>query len=519
MKDHVPPPPAVAARNGTHRPGTVADALVATLRASGVRRVHGPLGGGPAGLADAVRQDGELAWEPVRHEASAAFAAAGEAALTGELAVCAGGGARLVDGLFEAQRDGVPVLALVADAGEADPRALFGACSVFAERVSDPERLPRVLERALRHALERHGVAVVAVPGAVLLAPAGEDAPPRAIRAAATVARPGDAAILAAADLLNAAGRVTILAGAGCRDAHDALIALAGRLQAPIVHTARGREWVAYDNPYDIGMAGPLGLPSGDRALEHCDVLLMLGTGFPYRRVPADGGPQVVQVDHRGERLGRRVAVDRALLGTVKDTIDALLPRLSGGRDTAHLDLMLQHDRTTRMRFDRQAEMSPGAPIHPQALSAAIDRLAAYDAVFLPDAGPPALGAARHLTMNGRRRLIGPSTDAGTADALPRALGAQASHPGRQVIALAGDDLPLGELITLRRQRLPIKMVVYNNGPPGDPSLAEIAWAIGLHAVRIERPADLEAGLRDALDAPGPALADVLTTRQDGGAS
>jgi pyruvate dehydrogenase (quinone) len=531
---------------------TVADVMVATLRASGVRRVYGLPGDSLNGFTDAIRRDGELAWEHVRHEESAAFAAAGEAAMTGELAVCAAscgpGSLHLINGLFDANRSGVPVLAIAAhipreEIGgsyfqETHPQELFRECSVYAELVSVPEQLPRVLEIAMRHALERRGVAVVVVPGEVFRHRVGGHLEARAIGAASTRVRPGDAALLAAADLLNAGGRATILAGAGCRGAHDELIALAERLKAPIVHSLRGKEWVEHDNPYDVGMTGLLGFPSGYRAMEHCDVLLMLGTDFPYRPFLPDGA-RVIQVDLRGERIGRRVAVDVALVGAVKDTIDALLPRLSSARDTAHLDQMVEHYRGARERFDHQAstEHHARAGVHPQALTAAIDRIAAYDAVFLADVGTPMLWAARHLSMNGRRRLIGSFNHGTMANALPQALGVQASHPGRQVVTLSGDgglSMLLGELLTLRQQRLPIKVVVYNNGALGfvelemkadgfvtfgteldNPSFAEVARAIGLHAVRIDDPAELESGLSEAFATPGPALVEVMTTRQE----
>jgi pyruvate dehydrogenase (quinone) len=546
------PPLSTDARNGLHDHATVADTIVATLRASGVRRVYGLPGDSLNGFTDAIRRDGELAWEHVRHEESAALAAAGEAAMTGRLAVCAAscgpGGVHLANGLYDAHRSGVPVLAIAAhipreEIGgdyfqETHPQELLRGCSVYAELVSVPEQLPRVLEMAMRHALERRGVAVVVVPGEVFRHRAGAAPPPTAIRASATRIRPDDATLLAAADVLNAGERVTILAGAGCRDAHDELIGLAERLQAPVVHSLRGKEWVEHDNPYNVGMTGLLGFPSGYRAMERCDVLLMLGTDFPYRQFLPDHA-RVIQVDVRGEVIGRRVGVEIALVGTVKDTIDALLPRLTGRRDAAHLRAMTEHYRDSRARFDDQAATGrrAHAAIHPQALTAAVDRIAAYDAVFLADVGTPTLWAARHLTMNGRRRLIGSFTHGTMANALPQALGVQASHPGRQVVALSGDgglSMLLGELLTLRQRRLPVKVVVYNNGALGfvelemkadglvtfgtdldNPSFADIGRAIGLHAVRVERPADLEVGLREALAAPGPAVIEVMTARQE----
>src|SRR3984893_10898693 len=320
---------------------TVADVMVATLKASGVRRVYGLPGDSLNGFTDALRRDGEITWQHVRHEEAAGFAAAGEAALTGELAVCAGscgpGNPHLINGLVAANRSRVPVLAIAAhipreEIGggyfqETHPEQLFGECSVYCELVSIPEQLPRVLEMAMRAALARGGVGVVVVPGEVFLAdaPAGHD--PHPIRATSSAVRPDEESLAAAAEVLNNASLVTILAGAGCAGAHDQLIGLAEVLNAPVVHAFRGKEFVEYDNPYDVGMTGLIGFSSGYRAMEHCDALVMLGTDFPYRPFFPEGVP-VIQVDVRGERIGRRVPVDVPLVGTVSGAIEALLPLL-----------------------------------------------------------------------------------------------------------------------------------------------------------------------------------------------
>jgi len=530
---------------------TVADVMVATLKASGVQRVYGLPGDSINGFTDALRRDGEVVWEHVRHEEAAAFAAAGEAAVTGQLAVCAAscgpGNLHLINGLFDANRSRVPVLAIAShiprvEIGgsyfqETHPQELFRECSVYCELVSIPEQLPRVLEIAMRHAIERSGVAVVVVPGEVFLAQAPHDGRAATIRPSGNVVRPGDDALAAAAELLNAAERVTILAGAGCQGAHDQVVALAGALKAPVVHTLRGKEFVEYDNPYDVGMTGLLGFTSGYRAMEHCDALLMLGTDFPYRQFYPEHA-QVVQVDVRGEHIGRRVHVDVPLVGTVTDTIQALLPRLNDGRDATHLARMQAHYRRTRERLDALGHShGDHGPIHPQTLAIAIDKLAAQDAVFLPDVGTPTLWAARYLSMNGRRRLIGSFNHGSMANALPQAIGVQASHPGRQVVTLSGDGglaMALGELLTLRQQRLPVKVIVLNNGALSfvelemkadgivnygtdldNPSFAQVAQAVGLHGVRIERPSELDDGLRAGLAHDGPAVIEVTTSRQE----
>ena len=529
---------------------TMADFVTATLKASGVHRVYGLPGDSLNGLTDALRGDDDLTWQHVRHEEAAAFAAAADATLTGELAVCAAscgpGNLHLINGLFDAHRSRVPVLAIAAhiprvEIGsgyfqETHPQELFRECSVFVEMVSVPEQLPRLLRIAMRTALERRGVAVLVVPGEIFKAsaPAGRAT---AIRATSSVAHPDEDALAAAAAVLNRARSVTILAGAGCEGAHDELLEVAGRLKAPVVHAMRGKEFVEYDNPYDVGMTGLLGFVSGYRAMEHCDALLVLGSDFPYGPFYPEGAP-IVQVDVRGEQIGRRVPVDVPLVGTVRDTVTALLPLLANGRDTGHLERMTDHYRRTRRRLDKLAAPGRGAgPLHPQTVAVAIDRLASEDAVLIPDVGTPTLWAARYFSMNGRRRLIGSFAHGSMANALSQAIGAQAAFPDRQVVAFAGDGglaMLMGELLTLRQQRLPVKLVVLNNGSLSfvelemkadgivnfgtdldNPDFAAVARAVGLHGIRVDRPDDLDAALTEAFAHPGPALVDVRTHRHE----
>ncbi len=529
---------------------TVADVLVATLKASGVRRIYGLPGDSLNGFTDALRRDGELDWAHVRHEEAAALAAAGEAAVTGQLAVCAAscgpGNLHLINGLFDANRSRVPVLAIAAhipreEIGggyfqETHPDALFRECSVYSELVSVPGQLPRLLEIAMRSAIERVGVAVLAIPGEILSHEALAPGTARPVHATKSIVCPDEESLRAAAEVLNAAKRVTILAGAGCRGAHDQLLEVAAALKAPVVHALRGKECVEYDNPFDVGMTGLLGFTSGYRAMEHCDALLMLGTDFPYRPFYPDSVP-VVQVDIRGEQIGRRVPVQVGLVGTVRDTLEALLPSLERRRGTEHLAVMTSHYLRARKRLDALAEIhGDRGPVHPQALVRAIDAVADEEAVFLADVGTPTLWAARYLRMNGRRRLLGSFNHGTMANALPQAIGVQASHPGRQVVTLSGDGglaMLLGELLTLRQQRLPIKVVVLNNGALGfvelemkadgivnfateleNPSFAEVARAVGLHGVRIDSPKDLAGQLGEAFATAGPALIEVMTARQ-----
>ena len=530
---------------------TAAELIVAMLKASGVRRAYGIPGDSLNGFTDALRRDGTIAWEHVRNEETAAFAAAAEAALTGELAVCATscgpGGLHLINGLFDANRSGVPVLAIIShipsvEIGgeyfqETHPQDLFRECSVYCEMAGIPEQMPRMLEMAMRMALQRRGVAVVVVPGDVFFHEAPRGAEPSPVRAASAVVRPDDESLTAAAQVLNAANRVTILAGAGCAGAHALLIGLASALKAPVVHAFRGKEFVAYDNPYDVGMTGLLGFSSGYRAMEHCDVLVMLGTDFPYRPFLPTGVP-VIQVDVRGERIGRRVPVQVPLVGTVRDTVDALLPMLTAKTDSSHLDRMTAHYRRARARLDKLArDRRNDSPLHPQYVAATIDRLADRDAVFTVDVGTLVIWAARYLRMNGTRRLIGSFNHGSMANALPHAIGAQATEPGRQVITLSGDGgiaMLLGDLITLRQLHLPVKVVVFNNGALSfvelemkaagivnygtdldNPDFAGIARAVGLFGVRVDKADELEDALKAAFAHDGPALVDVRTARHE----
>jgi pyruvate dehydrogenase (quinone) len=531
---------------------TVADVVVATLRASGVRRVYGLPGDSLNGFTDALRRDGEISWQHVRHEEAAAFAAAGEATMTGELAVCAAscgpGNLHLINGLFDAQRSRVPVLAIAAhiprvEIGgayfqETHPQELFRECSVYCELVSIPEQLPRLLQMAMRAALTLRGVGVVVVPGEVFLDEAHGDASPISVRSTSSVVCPDATSLAAAAAVLNSAKSVTILAGAGCQGAHEEVVALAGALKAPIVHSLRGKEFLEYDNPYDVGMTGLLGFSSGYRAMEHCDALLMLGTDFPYRQFYPPAGVPVIQVDLRGEHLGRRRTVDVPLVGAVKDTVKALLPLVTSKPDSDHLDRMRGHYSRARKRLDALTDQRRDTtPVHPQLVAATIDRMASDDAVFLADVGSLTVWAARYLTMNGRRRLLGSFNHGSMANALPQAIGVQASQPDRQVITLSGDGgvgMLLGELITLHQQQLPVKVVIFNNDALAfvelemkaagivnfgtdldNPDFAALAQSIGLYGVRVEKPDDLAASLRDAFGHPGPAVVDVATSRQE----
>ncbi|MGM7672058.1 ubiquinone-dependent pyruvate dehydrogenase [Microbacterium sp. A93] len=529
---------------------TVAENIVHTLRANNIDRVYGLPGDSLNGFTDALRKDGTIRWLHVRHEESAAFAAAADAAITGDLAVVAGscgpGNLHLINGLFDANRSRVPVLAIAAhiptqEIGtgyfqETHPQELFRECSVYVEFVSDPIQMPRILEIAMRAAIEQRGVAVIVIPGEVALAEVPVDRA-SVIRRTQPVVVPSGAELDEAAQLLNAAKKITILAGAGVEGAHDEVLALADRLGAPIVHSLRGKEFIEHDNPFDVGMTGLLGFASGYRAMEAADTVLLLGTDFPYAQFYPDHAT-TIQVDIRGSQLGRRHPLDLGLVGDVKATAEALLPRLAEKSDRAHLDDAVAHYRKTRTKLDELAVPSRGKnPIHPQYLARLLDEAASDDAIFTADVGSPTVWAARYLTMNGRRRLIGSFVHGSMANALMHGIGAQTAQPDRQVVALAGDgglSMMLGELITLTQNKLPVKTIVVNNSSLNfvelemkaagfvtyatdldNPNFAAVAEALGIFARRVERSEDLPDAVREVLAHDGPAILDVVTERQE----
>jgi pyruvate dehydrogenase (quinone) len=530
---------------------TIAEMMVESLKNAGVKRVYGLPGDSINGFTDALRKDGTVDWQHVRNEEAAAFAAGAEAHLTGSLAVCAAscgpGNLHLINGLFDCHRSRVPVLAIAAhipssEIGtnyfqETHPQNLFKECSDFCELVSVPEQMPRVLDIAMRTAINSSGVAVIVIPGDVLTQDAPGSHPVAPIRMAKPIIRPNDEELREAAAILNAGKKVTILGGAGCKEAHQELIATADALKSPIVHALRGKEYIEYDNPFDVGLTGLIGFSSGYHAMEDCDVLLMLGTDFPYPQFYPSNA-KVIQIDIRGNQIGRRTRVDLGLVGSIKDTLAALLPLLTNKTERIHLNEKIKDYKKVREGLEELAGADNNkTPIHPQYVAKLIDQLAGKDAIFTCDVGTPTVWAARYLTMNGRRRLLGSFSHGSMAGAVPQAIGAQSAFPERQVVTLSGDGglaMMLGDLLTLKQLKLPVKIVVFNNSSLAfvelemkaagivnygtdldNPGFAEIAKALGMHGVRVEYPNDLEAALRTAFTTPGPALVEVIVNRQE----
>jgi pyruvate dehydrogenase (quinone) len=397
--------------------------------------------------------------------------------------------------------------------------------------------MPRVLEIAMQTAISRRGVAVVVLPGDVALQDAVGRGPRLQFQEPKPSVSPSDDELALLAKVLNGSKRTTILAGAGCAGAHTELIELAGKLKAPIVHAMRGKEFIEYDNPFDVGMTGLLGFSSGYYAMMNCEVLLMIGTDFPYQQFfPKDA--TVIQVDVRGEQLGRRTRLDHGFIGDAKTTIGALLPKLVQNDFDEHLNDSLEHYRKARKGLDELATDGQGKkPIHPQYLARLLDELAAKDAIFSCDVGTPTVWAARYLRMNGQRRLLGSFTHGSMANALPQAIGAQVSHPDRQVIAMCGDGglaMLMGDLLTLRQLRLPVKVIVFRNDSLAfvelemkaggildfatdldNPSFAKIAEAAGFLGLTAETPDQVRPMIAQALEHDGAALVEVVVSRQE----
>jgi pyruvate dehydrogenase (quinone) len=529
----------------------LAELLVDTLLAAGVKRVYGLAGDSLNGITEAIRTSKSIKWIHVRHEETAAFAAGAEAHLTGSLAVCAGscgpGNLHLINGLYDANRSRVPVLAIAAhiqsyEVGsqyfqETHPESIFRECSHYCELVSQAEQMPRVLEIAIQTALTKRGVAVVVFPGDVALREAINSKPRLHFPATSTTIRPSDEEIARTAALLNESKKVTIFGGAGCAGAHTELIELAGKLKAPIVHALRGKEFIEYDNPFDVGMTGLLGFSSGYRAMMDCDMLLMLGTDFPYQQFYPEKAT-IIQVDIRGEQIGRRTKVDLGVVGDVKTTLRSLLPNLTEKTDDRHLSTSIQHYQKTRKELDDLAVGETGQKsIHPQYVARVINELAAKDAIFTCDVGTPTIWAARYLAMNGKRRLLGSFSHGSMASALPQAIGAQLVYPDRQVITLSGDGglaMLMGDLLSLRQLDLPVKLIVFDNSALAfvelemkaagildfatdlhNPDFAKMAEAAGVLGLKASVPEQVRPMLAQALSHQGPALVEVAVNRQE----
>lgn len=528
---------------------TIADVLVDTLTSAGVERIYGIVGDSLNGITNSINDKKSLEWIHVRHEESAAFAAGAEAQLTGKLAVCAGscgpGNMHLINGLYDSHRSGAPVLAIAAHIPTAEiggdyfqethPNILFKECSHFCEVVTSPEQMPRLLHIAMQTAISKKGVAVLVLSGDMALKAATETSRP-AISMVEPVIRPNQIELEKLASILNEGKKITVFCGSGCKGAHSELMQLCKTLQAPMVHALRAKEWVEFDNPYDVGMTGFVGFSSGYYTMEACDTLLLLGTSFPYRQFYPTNA-RIIQVDIRGEQLGKRTPIELGVVGDVKATLSALLPLLQSKSDSKHLDQALSHYKKSRLELDELATPSSSKLIHPQYVAKVISDIAADDAIVACDVGTPTVWAARYLKMNGKRRLLGSFNHGSMANAFSQALGAAATFKNRQVIAMCGDggfSMLMGDVLTLAQHNLPVKAVIFNNGTLGfvelemlasgmlpfgtdlvNPNFANMAKALGIAGVRIENANEVSDGLMSAFAEKGPAIIDIVVNRNE----
>jgi pyruvate dehydrogenase (quinone) len=526
----------------------VAEQFVDILVRAGVRRLYGVVGDSLNPVVDAVRRNSAIDWIHVRHEETAAFAAGAEAQVTGKLAACAGscgpGNLHLINGLYDAHRSMAPVLALASQIPsseiglgyfqETHPDRLFQECSHYSELISSPKQMPRLLQTAIQHAVGRSGVSVVSLPGDIADEPAPEHPVESAIVTSRPTVRPGDEDLDRLVAMIDAADKVTLFCGSGTAGAHAEVMELAGKIKSPVGHALRGKEHIQYDNPYDVGMSGLLGYGAAYEATHECDLLILLGTDFPYNAFLPDD-VQIVQVDVRPEVLGRRSRLDLAVWGDVRETLRCLVPRVRAKENRQFLDRMLKKHADALegvvKAYTRKVEKH--VPIHPEYVASVLDELADEDAVFTVDTGMCNVWAARYISPNGRRRVIGSFSHGSMANALPMAIGAQFTDRRRQVVSMSGDGgfaMLMGDFLTLVQYDLPVKVVLFNNsalsmvelemlvaGLPSygttnvNPDFAAVAQACGAYGVRVEKPRQLAGALKDAFKHKGPALIDVVT--------
>lgn len=520
----------------------VADLLVDTLQAAGVKTCYGIVGDTLNRIAHAIDRS-EIDWVHMRHEEAGAFAASAEAQLTGRLTACAGtcgpGSLHFINGLYEANRNRSPVILIATqivrpDMGfqsiqEIDLQDVFNGCSVYCETIVTPEQARRKTVAACQAALTRRGVAVLVVPADVANAPAHEERP-YAVHARRPLVRPEDADLDEIAAILNTSNAITIYAGAGCAGAHDDVVATAARLKAPMAHTSRGKDFVEYDNPFNVGMTGMIGGAAGYHAILDCEVLLLLGADFAWPQFYPDKAT-IIQIDADPTHIGRRHPVEIGAVGDIKTTLQVLLPRLEQHEDGAFLAAHVKRYRKDRETARAESVQGPKSGISGTYLTKIINEQASEDALFAADDGTAAVWMLRHIDTGGKRRTFASLLHGTMAGGMPSALGLQKCQPGRQVICLAGDggfSMLLGDLLTAVQEDLPIKIAVYDNGKLGfvdieqkaaglvpiytdlkNPDFGEVAKAMGLWGRSVATAGPLEESVRAWLAEPGPALLHV----------
>jgi pyruvate dehydrogenase (quinone) len=526
----------------------VADIIIETLQAAGVQRCYGIVGDTLNHITDAIRRS-DIDWVHMRHEEAGAMAAGGEALITGRLTACAGtcgpGSLHFINGLFEAHRNRAPVVLIATQVAtsemgmdfpqEVDLKPIYDTCSHFCAYIHSPAQARRVTALAAQAALNKRGAAVIIVPGDISQMEV-EDGLAFRPHQPQPVLRPSDAELDEIAAVINAGKRVTLYCGSGCEGAEQEIVALAEKIKAPVAHTSRAKDFIEPYNPYNMGMTGILGVESGFRALDACDTLLLLGADFAWSQFYPNEA-KLIQIDSDATHLGRRHPVDIGVVGHIKDTIEALLPRLHAREEHAFLRNSLKHREATLKQIAAEEHAGSDGLIHPQYLTKLIDRYADDDAIFTADGGSPMVWLLRHITSNGKRRTLTSLVHGTMANAMPEALGIKKALPGRQVISLSGDggiSMLLGDLLTAVQENIPIKVIVYNNSSLGfvemeqkveglldaftelkNPDFARLAEAIGFYGRRVDDASTLEEAVRDVLSQPGPALLDVKVNRYE----
>lgn len=524
----------------------VADQLVEILVDAGIKRIYAVTGDSLNELNRAIKKNGKIQWIHVRNEEAGAFAAAAEAELEG-IACCAGssgpGHVHLINGLYEANRANVPVIAIASTCGtrefgtdyfqETNITKLFDDCSVYNQIATLPEQAPRMLQRAIQNAISKKGVAVFGLPGDLESKPAEDILSSLKVYQNEPILRPSDKELQELADVLNEHDKVTIYCGIGASKAHEDLVKLAGKLKAPVGYSFRGKMGIQYDNPYEVGMTGLLGLPSAFQSMHEADVVLLLGTDFPYANfMPSN--KKIIQIDERADRLGRRAKVDMGLCGKIEDTLSVLLPLIEEKQDDSFLKKQLKKYDKVKEDLDVYVK-DPGKEnlIHPEYVASVINNLAAKDAIFTVDTGMCCVWGARYIHATGERKMLGSFSHGTMANAMPMSIGASLSHPDRQIIAFCGDggiSMLLGDLATIYQYKLPVKLFVFNNRSLGmvklemevdgipdnetdmvNPDFAMIAMAMGFKGINVNKPEEVEGAVIEAFSTEGPVLVNVMT--------
>lgn len=527
----------------------VADQIVEMLVHNNVKRIYAVTGDSLNELNDAVRRNGQIKWIHVRHEEVGAYAAAAEAELDG-LACCAGssgpGHVHLINGLYDANRSGVPVIAIASTISTAEfgidyfqttnTYKLFDDCSVYNELATTPSQVPRMLQAAIQNAIHKKGVAVFGLPGDVSSMPAEESATSMYNYHSETVLRPSDTEMQKLADLVNKYPKVSIYCGIGAKEAHDDIVKLAGLLKAPIGYSFRGKMGMQHNNPYEVGMTGLLGVPSAYHAMHESDLVILLGTDFPYEHfMPVTN--KIIQVDEKPERLGRRAKLEMGLTGKITDTIAALLPLIKEKEDDSFLNAQLEFYEKVKENLNVYVK-DTGSENHisPEFVASTINEMANDDTIFTVDTGMCCVWGARYIQGTGKRIMLGSFNHGSMANAMPMAIGAQLAYPDRQVIAFCGDggiSMLLGDLATIKQYNLPVKLIVFNNRSLGmvqlemqveglpnnetdmvNPDFEMIAQAMGFKGITVTHPDDVKQSLEAAFAHDGPVLVSVFTNPQ-----